>query len=165
MASEIRVKEGMIVGISLEDSRLSIGLLSRVENESRKRPYGIFVYFFGPFLSLPDSIPHEDYFLSLKPIARLKTSAFDIYNGTWRILGTIKPWSRNKWVFPNFYEVNPLSGKSYFLRLDENDLVTPIEWREIQNLDNLDENNLYGSEAAMKSVSKLSSNIESIEIR
>ena len=164
MSELTNLHEGTVVAIDLEDSRYAVGVLARVETENKKRSYGIFVYFFGPFSSIPISIFNEDDLLSRKPLARLKTSALDIYNGNWKIVGSVKPWNRHSWIFPEFYETNPLTGESYILRLDEADQITPISRRKITSVDNLDENILYGSEAARKKVLAISSGLQSLNL-
>jgi hypothetical protein len=158
----VKLSEGSVAEMNVADGRFAIGILARVEISKSMRPYGIFVYFFGPFSAITASIFQEDELLELTPIARLKTSALDIYSGNWKLFGKVKPWTRSKWVFPNFFETNPLTGEQYFLKLDENDQITPIERRRIEVVIGLDENILYGSEAARRKVSALSKGMQTI---
>ena len=43
-------KEGDVVSVKLDDGRFTVGVLARVETARPRKPYGIFVYFFGPLV-------------------------------------------------------------------------------------------------------------------
>ncbi len=44
--SQLKPKEGDLYAFKLLDGRFGVGLLARVETRAKRKPYGIFVYFF-----------------------------------------------------------------------------------------------------------------------
>jgi Immunity protein 26 len=155
--------EGDVIALDLDDGRYAVGILARVESFRPRKPYGIFVYFFGPYSSLASLELTQVYFSKHKAITRLHTSALGMYSGEWRHIGKIKDWDRNSWEFPDFYETEFFTGRSYRLRLDEKDLISHLTRIQILSVEGLDKNLLYGSEAARKKVSEITAGLQSID--
>jgi Immunity protein 26 len=154
-----KVNEGDVVAITLEDGRYALGVLARVETKRPRKPYGIYVYFFGPY-NLKESLP--EIALSLKPhnsIISLNTSALSIYSDEWKKVASFTPWDRTAWPLPDLCQHNLGSEVYYRVRLDENDLVTPLSRIRMVNNGGLPSNDLYGSLAAEHELNRAMSSL------
>ena len=156
----IKPCEGEGYGVELEDGRFAVAILARVETARPRKPYGIFVYFFGPFLVLPKSPLRSSTFNSMASVARLNTSAMYIYGGQWKRIGVLEDWNRSEWEFPAFYNVDFFSGVITRLELDEANLAYPLKADKVESTEGLDHNISYGSLSARNHVSKLLMNME-----
>jgi Immunity protein 26 len=158
-----KVQEGNVVSIPLTDGRFAVGVLARVETARPRKPYGIFVYFFGPYLSSDISQNRISALESSKAILCLKTSALDIYREIWKTVGRIEPWDRKAWPLPELFQNNLGSNIFYKVRLDERDLVTQTQRTRMLNDGGLTTNDLYGSGAAQVELSKKMNGLNSVD--
>jgi hypothetical protein len=158
-----KVSEGNIISIPIDDGRYAVGVLARVETARPRKPYGIFVYFFGPFND-PDRAVVKPIYLNPKHyVIRLNTSALDIYSGVWKWLGVIDQWDRNEWPFPDFCQHTKGERTFYRIRYDENDLATQIFRVRMLDGGGLDDNIIYGTGAAQQKISTTMEKLESLD--
>lgn len=155
--------EGDVFVLQLDDGRYALAVMARVETEHPRKPYGIFVYFYGPYNRIPQP-PFEATVLNqFAAVKRLNTSALDIYLGLWRKLGSIDKWQRTEWEFPNFYEEDFLTGKFTMVELEEASLARVVRQTSIAEKNGLERNISYGSESARRHVSRLMLPIQSLD--
>lgn len=157
-------KEGDVISIKLDDGRSALGVLARVETAHPRKPYGIFVYFFGPYDHL-NSLNHI--LQSLSPataVCRLNTSALHIYSGQWQTLSTIPNWNRADWPFPDFYTKNYFTNKLWRCVINEENLVSIIRQEPIDEIGDLEEFVTDGSESARITVSMLLEDVPTVVI-
>lgn len=155
MAIINKPKEGEVYLLAMDDGRFSIGVLARVETSKPRKPYGIFVYFFGPFDSPPKGPFLASVLIVKSAAARLLTSASGIYCGQWIKLGDIVSWERKDWELPRFYLEDFENGRISLVELDEANLAYPIRNEVVDSKEGLEPNISYGSEAARHFVSSL----------
>jgi hypothetical protein len=146
--------EGQIYALRLDDGRYALGVLARVEWSKPRKPYGVFVYFFGPYVRIPDIKEQMNELSPERCVARLLTSALDIYSGEWSLVGTVTNWSRYEWELPNFLHTQWSSGETFSISLDEADLTRILKMERLTGEQELQEHISYGSEAARKLVSE-----------
>jgi hypothetical protein len=151
--------EGHAFSFELDRDSFGMGVLARVETNRPRKPYGIFVYFFAPFAAYDDP---KAVLRSLRPgnaIARLKTSALDIYTGEWLVIGPVPNFKREEWPLPDFYEEDWLNHTYWRVRLDESDLAHLTERERIVAPGDLQLNTSHGSLSAVNTVKKLVENL------
>jgi hypothetical protein len=164
MAPNLMLKEATVVSMKLDDERYAVGVIARIERTKRRKPMGICVYFFGPFKhDQKESVLLDKFFMGLNPVAKVNTSALDIYSGEWKIVGQLEPWNRDDWPLPEFYQHEEFRGVTYRIVLDENDLLTPVVREEISDTTGLEVNVLHGSEAARRLVSNQCAGASSLD--
>jgi Immunity protein 26 len=160
----IKPKEGNVVSMKLDDGRSALGVLARVDTAHPRKPYLIFVYFFGPYDHLTSI---NNILQSLSPataVCRLRTSALDIYSGEWQTVGTIPNWNRADWPFPNFYIKNYFSNKLWRCVINEENLAGIIRQEPIDQIGDLKEFVSSGSEAARITASMLLEDVPTVVI-
>lgn len=158
-----RPKEGDVVSVKLDDGRFAVGVLARVETARPRKPYGIFVYFFGPLEDPHKALAHVHELGAQGFVLRLITSALNIYSGEWQVLGTVRDWRRDQWPFPDFYVSNVFTEKYFRVRLSEHDLATNIQREPIPDKGDLEEDAAHGSGAAQQELSRKMANLPSID--
>ena len=158
----LRPQEGNVVSITLEDGRLALGVLARVETAHPRKPYGIFVYFLGPYYNLNGLQTILQTLSAAASITWLKTSALDIYRGKWKIVGVVPNWNRVDWPYPDFYFQDDFTEKLYRRKLSEHDLGTPLNQSPIAEVGDLRRDEHYGAEAARFEVSAQMKNLPAI---
>jgi Immunity protein 26 len=161
---KIKPKEGDVVRVDLEDGRFALGVLARVETTRPRKPYGIFVYFFGPYSNADKLNSFIPQLSSKDAIARLNTSALDIYSGKWKTIGSIANWKKVNWPFPNFYFKDDFTGKIYLKVISESDLATCLDQVQIQTIGDLEQDLMFGSLASIYRVYELTSESPSLDI-
>jgi hypothetical protein len=165
-ASIRRPEEGDIFAVPLEDKRFAAAVIARVEMAKPRKPYGIFVYFFGPYQNLSGSAFQSDSTIRAdKALCRLQTSALAIYDGTWPKVGHIEHWNSADWPFPEFYEIDFLDNKIFKVKLSEFDLLRRVSRVEIDSTEGLDENSLHGCESARNHVAKIMRAMSATDLR
>jgi hypothetical protein len=123
----LRVEEGQVFAIPLTEHIQAIGVTARVDRVkgSRRKPYIIFAYFFGPYLAAPSHQEIEK--LEAKDaVMRDMCSILYLYQGKWAVIGQIPNWRRENWPLPLFYRNDLLQGP-VLVRFADDNLVSPIE--------------------------------------
>jgi Immunity protein 26 len=157
-------EEGDLFAIQIGDERFAVAVMARVEKAKPRKPYGIFVYFFGPYGNPETAMLESDPTIrSDRAIARLQTSALDIYSGEWKRIGHLSNWNRDAWPFPDFYQYDMLTEKMYRVRLNEWDLLRQVEREVVNSIEGLDKNSLHGSGSASNHAAKLMKDLPLID--
>lgn len=146
--------EGDAVSVRLDDGRFALGVIARVETARPRKPYGIFVYFFGPYVKAQNALASPAFVKPANAVAKLNTSALGIYDGTWGKLGRLPDWNRDDWPFPDFYAENDFTGQLHRVTFSEDTLVTEVRRVPLQEKGNLERNDSHGSGAAQWQVSR-----------
>jgi Immunity protein 26 len=156
--------EGEAFAVPMQDGRYAIGVIARVETKRPRKPYGIYVYFFAPYNSkerLHKCLPR----LTAKNyVARLNTSALDIYDGIWTRIGMLPEWNKPDWPFPEFYVQNDFTKKFFKRVLSETDLISYAQQYPIDEIKDLEEDTLHGSESASNEVLRLTKSSSSLDL-
>lgn len=138
-----KIIEGDVYEIPLDSGGISVGVAARVP----KRSNAILSYFFDL-----RTYEHrrERYIDNIKPenaILILRHSNMDLKNGSWPIVGRIKPWNREEWPIPIFIRRPLMLNHSLKIRYEDNDLYTESEAIKCdRNADGPDDA-LFGSRA------------------
>jgi hypothetical protein len=100
----IKIEEGQVSAVPLNKDIRALGVIARVDRKkgSRRKPYIVFAYFFGPYLEAPPL----NQLVQLKArdaVLRLKCSILYIYDGKWQILGSIPTGIKRIGPCPYFF--------------------------------------------------------------
>jgi hypothetical protein len=130
----IKIEEGQILNVPLNADLVSVGVIARIDRKknSRRKPYIVFAYFFGPYKKVPiefERLKADD------AVLRLMCSILYIYNGKWQIIGNMPNWNRDEWPLPIFYRDDLLRG-TVLIRYDD-------------NLEEIDEIPYFGGDVAL----------------
>lgn len=123
--------ESTLFAVPLRDGTYAIGLVAR------RLPRGkmLFGYFFGArFPEVPklSELPHFD---ASHAIERCRCGDLGLFDGSWPVIGQIRPWKRENWPMPLFYRnedkyvrtADPLTTRLFLIKRSDDD-VSEIVW-------------------------------------
>lgn len=115
---QIRYKEGQWFAVPLRKHGFALGIIVR----GNYRTKGGLGYFFGP--KYPE-IPGDETTLGKKPGEAILITRFGdlgIINGSWPLIHSSRPFSREEWPIPKFgLEVSLLPGKGFIREYGQDD--------------------------------------------
>ncbi len=98
--------EGSVFLVPLRNGGYARGVVARATHEGK----GLFGYFFGPRLAVPEDITFDD----LHPanaVLRVMFGDLGLINGQWPVCGLIPNWNRANWPMPDFVRRDPLGKR------------------------------------------------------
>jgi hypothetical protein len=113
----IKIEEGQVFKIPLNERVQAIGVIARVHRKKRGKPVLVFAYFFGPYSGAIDvKLEQLD---SRHAVMRLQCSILQLLSNSWPIIGEIPNWRREDWPLPIFFRNDLLRG-TVLIRYDDN---------------------------------------------
>jgi hypothetical protein len=145
--SRNHIEEGTIFALPLNDGRYAVGVVTR-RAPKRGKTWGVFAYFFGPYIAVPSSPAFRDLRRDCA-VALMNCGALHFHSGKWRAVGKLTSWNRDEWPLPDFCRYERHTQRFFRVRYGESDLATVIgETPMPDNAAGLPEDTLYGAEAA-----------------
>lgn len=131
MKAAQKYPESTVFAVPLEGGGYALGLVAR------RAPRGriLFGYFFGPRLSsVPklNEVPHLNQFHA---IDKCQFGDLGLFEGSWPVIGQLKPWNREDWPMPLFYRdeyaylppPDPSMTRLFLIKRSDDD-PAKVEW-------------------------------------
>lgn len=97
-----KVLEGMVVAVPLRgEPGYLLCVVARTKN-SASVSGEILGYFFGPVLSQAPAEGHAVHFEASTALCSVRTGTRRIFEGKWKVVGSVDPFIRNEWPIPTY---------------------------------------------------------------
>lgn len=145
MKNRVSFKEGMWFSIPLDLP--FVGVIAR----SNPRGFVALVYIFsGDALAPRADVRPTD------AVRVMRVSDLYLRSGRWKVIGESAEWDRRKWPVPAFVRKDPLrADRRWRVEYDDDDLLVERTRDAGGSVEGLDDDGLYGAEAAEIRLSQL----------
>ncbi len=144
-------KEGDWFAVPLSEGGYALGVVARMNNRG-----GLLAYFFGPRY---DSVPTIEEARGKAPedaVAITMVGDLGLLYGTWKVIGRIEPWGRDRWPLPVFGRYDEVFGLAWRIHYAEDLLHELCEERTtVEDARSLPEDGLWGYAYAEIRLSRL----------
>jgi hypothetical protein len=122
----LKYREGDWFAVPLRESGFGIGVVAR------SNPKGALLgYFFGPRRMVVPSIEEVSDLRADEAVLVGRFGHLGLADGTWPIIGRLADWDRVEWPMPVFVRYEELTGRSFRVFYDEDDLVTVLREEQV----------------------------------
>jgi len=110
-------REGTWFAVPLRSTGFATGAVTRTSKTGRV----IVGYFFGPRRASVAALHEVDGLLPTASALVVRFGDLGLIDGTWPIIGHSETWRRSEWPMPEFISTDPLTGRSFRVRYDDDD--------------------------------------------
>lgn len=151
----MKIREGSVFAIPLENGRFAIGIVTRVKPGRGKK---CFVGYF--FDKIFDALPSIEALETSQPRDAILVAIcgdLGIHNGCWTVIGDLTPWKRDAWRVPGFARKDVVSGcytKVVYADDDPSKIVSEAPTNE-DEASNFPRDGVWGARAVEAYLSKI----------